>query len=172
MEKSFLTFLSIGVGMITLVLLIVLCNNRTSSYLNRFFHDGLGFLDISISLLIFAYQEMEAAIGSKPGVAAILCLAWAVFVALVIGIKHKSVIKGHDFKYRRKGEYSNIGVYAGIGGIFGIFLARWIATQDVSNLYPTGLFTLCSFLMSIGTLSFLKAYYVKKYHLTADTDTK
>ena len=63
-------------------------------------------------------------------------------------------------------------VYAGIGGIFGIFLARWIATQDVSNLYPTGLFTLCSFLMSIGTLSFLKAYYVKKYHLTADTDTK
>lgn len=172
MEKSFLTFLSIDVGMITLVLLIVLCNNRTSSYLNRFFHDGLGFLDISISLLIFAYQEMEAAIGSKPGVAAILCLAWAAFVALVIGIKHKSVIKGHDFKYRRKGEYSNIGVYAGIGGIFGIFLARWIATQDVSNLYPTGLFTLCSFLMSIGTLSFLKAYYVKKYHLTADTDTK
>lgn len=172
MEKSFLTFLSIGVGMITLVLLIVLCNNRTSSYLNRFFHDGLAFLDISISLLIFAYQEMEAAIGSKPGVAAILCLAWAVFVALVIGIKHKSVIKGRDFKYRRKEEYSNIGVYAGIGGIFGIFLARWVATQDGSNLYPTGLFTLCSFLMSIGTLSFLKVYYVRKYDLSIEGTTK
>ena len=44
--------------------------------------------------------------------------------------------------------------------------------QEVSNQYIMGMCILCSFLASIGTLNFLKVYYVKKYHLTADTDTK
>ena len=49
-HPEIMTF-SMIMGAIASVLLIALCNNHESSYINRFYHDGLIMLDISISLM-------------------------------------------------------------------------------------------------------------------------
>ncbi len=174
MEVDFpiLGFFSVGVGAIVSVLLIVLCNRRGSLYLNRFIHDGLILLDFSVSMLLFAYQTVMIDAGPKPWILVLLCLAWIIFVTAVIVIRRNAVMRGYDYRLKERGQHSNIEAYAALGGVLGIFSAKLMPIQEVSNQYIMGMCILCSFLASIGTLNFLKVYYAKKYHLTADIDNK
>ena len=168
-DVPILGFFSVGVGAIVSVLLIVLCNGRGSLYLNRFIHDGLISLDFSVSMLLFAYQEVLIAMGPKPWIFVLLCLAWIIFVTAVIVIRRNAVMRGYDYRLKERGQHSNIEAYAAMGGVLGIFSAKLMPMQEK---FMVGMCILCSLLASIGTLNFLKVYYVKKYHLTADTDTK
>lgn len=174
MEVDFpiLGFFSIGVGAIVSVLLIVLCNRRGSLYLNRFIHDGLILLDFSVSMLLFAYQTVMIDAGPKPWILVLLCLAWIIFVTAVTVIRRNAVMRGYDYRLKERGQHSNIEAYAAMGGVLGIFSAKLMPIQEVSNQYIMGMCILCSLLASIGTLNFLKVYYVRKYGLSSEEPGK
>ena len=165
-------FFSMAMGVITSVLLIVLCNNHVSSYINRYFHDGLIMLDISISLLFCAYQEMTTFMGQKPWIGVLLCLSWIVFAAAITVIRHIAVMKGCDFRGKEKWKHNSGGAYGAIAGVLGISLARLIPVQEPSNQISAKIYIIGSLIMSLGVLDLLRVYYVKKYHLTADIDNK
>lgn len=172
-HPEIMTF-SMIMGAIASVLLIVLCNNHESSYINRFYHDGLIMLDISISLMFCAYQEITTFMGSKPWIGVLLCLSWIVFAAAITVIRHIVVMKGCDFRGKEKWKHSNsnAGAYGAIAGVLGISLARLMPVQEPSNQISAKILIIGSLIVSMGVLDFLKVYYAKKYHLTADTDTK
>ena len=171
-ERPEIMFFSMAMGVITSVLLIVLCNNHVSSYINRYYHDGLIMLDISISLLFCAYQEMTTFMGQKPWIGVLLCLSWIVFAAAITVIRHIAVMKGCDFRGKEKWKHNSGGAYGAIAGVLGISLARLIPVQEPSNQISAKIYIIGSLIMSLGVLDLLRVYYVKKYHLTADTDTK
>ena len=83
-------------------------------------------------------------------------------------------MKGCDFRGKEKWKHSNsnAGAYGAIAGVLGISLARLMPVQEPSNQISAKILIIGSLIVSMGVLDFLKVYYAKKYHLTADTDTK
>ncbi|MGI6269999.1 MAG: hypothetical protein ACOYKJ_05655 [Candidatus Howiella sp.] len=160
----FLLCANIGYMVLCVIIVIRGIKKKTSKLLI----EGTLFTYLSVQIILLSYKIFTFANGRNTRWFILLTCSWIFSIIIAFLFVKYNIKKNNYSKKNPDSETKNIIPFSIIGGVFGVTLCRvlskFISGNFIIILCSVALIFL-SFLFSIGSMSFLKYYYLKKLEL-------